>query len=67
MKCYRLYLFVVDMDPLSQVVVVYIITCADPLELAVDAARDTIILRQEGLAMVENLINMVYEDWNDDG
>jgi hypothetical protein len=31
------------------------------MEQAVDAARDMVIVRQEGLAMVENLLNMVYE------
>jgi hypothetical protein len=69
MKCYSLYLCAVDMDPLPLVVVVYIVTGADPLEQAVDAARDMVILRQEGLARVKNLINMVYEEcfWDDDG
>ena len=56
------------MDPLTLVVVVDIVTGAYPLEQAVDAARDMAILRQEGLAMVENLINMVYEKcFGDDG
>jgi hypothetical protein len=69
MKCYSLYLYAVDMDPLTLVVVVYIVTGADPLEQAVDAARTMVILRQEGLAMVENLIIMVYEEcfWDDGG
>ena len=69
MKCYSCYLCVVDMGPLPLVVVVYIVTCADPLEPAVDAARDMVSLRQEGLAKVENLINMVDVDcfWNEDG
>jgi hypothetical protein len=57
------------MDPLTLVVVVDIVTGAYPLEQAVDAARDMAILRQEGLAMVENLLNMVYEKcfWDDGG
>ena len=50
-------------------VVVYIVTGADPPEQDVDAARDMVILRQEGLARVKNLINMMYEErfWDDDG
>ena len=62
MKCHSLYLYAVDMYPLTLVVAVYLVTGAEPLEQAIDAARDMVILRQEGLAMVENLINMVYEE-----
>ena len=58
-KCYSLYLYAIDMDHLTLVVVVDIVTGAYPLEQAVDAARDMAILMQEGLVMVENLINMV--------
>jgi hypothetical protein len=54
-----LYLYAIDMDHLTLVVVMDIVTGAYPLEQAVDAARDMAILMQEGLVMVENLINMV--------
>ena len=58
-KCYSLYLYAIDMNHLTLVVVMDIVTGAYPLEQAVGAARDMAILMQEGLVMVENLTNMV--------